>query len=922
MSSLPSGWTMMVDSSSNQPYYYNSATGTTSWTLTEGGSARPGAATPLPNGWEARFDAGSGREYYIDHARGVTQWTAPQATPTPPAGNAYSLPAAGGGGGGYSLPPQQGARPGSDLTAADLAAIAAIEEADSREEKQRRAAREREENNGGGGGSAGGGSEYDGLDGDGELRAHEWVSNKDANSCFLTGVKFTLTNRRHHCRYCGQCFAAAVSGKKIAIPALGFKEPVRVCDTCHAQLEAGDPVCISKEVSRLRDKDATSQAQGLRALAEWAGFDPQFAAKPLIDALDRLGIFARLAELLARERPSNVQAAAARLLANMAYYEAYLPPLAAAAGELLRPTVALLTSSRSPLETKTQAARALALMMDDEAVRRLAAAEGVAGVLLEQLLGTDCPDALLEWVAGGLTRLASADEASARAVARAGGAFVLAPCLGSASPAVAEEVAALLSVLCEVDGEARGQVAEVGGLPHVVALLRSRTPSTREAGLMLARDLCRSSKVAGQLVEAGAAAPLLNAVTQPSAPADLVAECLRLLLAMAGASGGALSRVQAAVREANAIPMLTQLMQSGESAVRQAAMKCVTEFSAGDARSADVLRESGGVVLLSEALLSPDEATALQAVSTIAQMSASAQHVGSIVENGCLGPLLQLLAHRASAVRAQAELAFSNLARSGAINSMLVQDPAASRHLVGLLRRGGVMQSQAAVAVAAIASDARARETLYAQGVLPQLVSLLDADPELAGAAVQAVAHFASDERFRATLAELGCARALAAQLGHRNADVSRCALSAIANLSFVPAAQPALAAAGAPMRLGEALFAPDEPTLHMALAALLNLSRADASDAATQLLQVGGALGLVTLLTRPDARLQAQAALLLGQLSACAPFAQAAVAADATQLLGCMRRAPRCRPTPCMPSASSRDRTSAPPPPPRPRAA
>lgn len=147
-------------------------------------------------------------EYYIDHARGVTQWTLPAGggpAPSPPSSSgAYSLPPsssfASGGGSGYQLPQQQnGARPSGELTAADLAAIAAIEEADAREEEQRRLARERDASVGGA--SLFGGGDSEEADGDGEPRAHEWVANKDATSCFLTGVKFTLTNRRHHCRY-------------------------------------------------------------------------------------------------------------------------------------------------------------------------------------------------------------------------------------------------------------------------------------------------------------------------------------------------------------------------------------------------------------------------------------------------------------------------------------------------------------------------------------------------------------------------------------------------------------------------------------------------------------------------------------------------------------------------------------------------
>lgn len=682
--------------------------------------------------------------------------------------------------------------------------------------------------------------------------------------------------------------------KRIAIPALGFKEAVRVCDTCHAQLEAGDPVCLSKEVSRLRDKEPTAQQQGLKALAEWAAFDPQFAAPALIQSVKTLSALQRLAELLGSGSPVHVQGAAVKLLAAMAHYEAYLPALAQTEPSLMQPALALVQSRRASTEARTHACRAVALLLDHDSLRRAAVSLGATAALSEVLMEQSCPDAQLEWVCGALTRLCADDESAAREVARAGAAFVLAPALASPSAATQEEAAALLSIIAAVDADARTQAAESGGLAHVVGLLRSRNAQTRDAGLGLARELARSSRCASALVDAGAAAPLAQVLGQTQLPAEFLTEAIQLLLALGGAGGGALKRVQAAVRESSGVPALTQLMSSPDSALRSAAMRAVSELSAGDSAATDSLRESGGVVLLSESLLSPDEQTALQAVSTIAQMSASAQHVSSIIDNNCLSPLLQLLSHRSAAVRSEAELAFSNLARSGAINSLLLHDPSASKHLVSLLRRsGGVMQSQAAIAIAGIANDARARETLFAQGALPQLVALLGADPELAGAAVQAVAHFASDERFRGTLAELGVSHALATQLSHRSPDVARCALSAVANLSFVESGIPALAAAGVPMRLGELLFGADDATLHMLLAALCNIGAADPSDAGTQLLQVGGALGLVTLLNHRDTGLQAQAALLIGQLAQCAPFAQAVGAADATKLLAALLHSP-----------------------------
>src|SRR4051812_11432728 len=70
----------------------------------------------------------------------------------------------------------------------------------------------------------------------GSIVAPLWIADKDADVCMrCNATKFTMVNRRHHCRNCGLIVCGDCSKHKYLLPAQS-NEPLRVCNFCYNAL--------------------------------------------------------------------------------------------------------------------------------------------------------------------------------------------------------------------------------------------------------------------------------------------------------------------------------------------------------------------------------------------------------------------------------------------------------------------------------------------------------------------------------------------------------------------------------------------------------------------------------------------------------------------------------------------------------------
>lgn len=112
--------------------------------------------------------------------------------------------------------------------------------------------------------------------------APQWIPDKEADTCMRCRIaKFTMVNRRHHCRNCGYVVCSDCSKNKYLLPSQS-DEPLRVCNTCYSNLSSStttsavDPKVESTNTDSSDESDNEEQTQNVNVIKE---NDTQFYSK-------------------------------------------------------------------------------------------------------------------------------------------------------------------------------------------------------------------------------------------------------------------------------------------------------------------------------------------------------------------------------------------------------------------------------------------------------------------------------------------------------------------------------------------------------------------------------------------------------------------------------------------------------------------
>lgn len=112
----------------------------------------------------------------------------------------------------------------------------------------------------------------------------EWV---DSDTCMKSGIQFSFTNRKHHCRNCGGVYIQKHCNNYIALRHYGINEPVRVCDDCYAKLRPKEALRQPKQSPSVSAKLRVSNNSDLDSYRAREDADLQRALKLSLESTSR-----------------------------------------------------------------------------------------------------------------------------------------------------------------------------------------------------------------------------------------------------------------------------------------------------------------------------------------------------------------------------------------------------------------------------------------------------------------------------------------------------------------------------------------------------------------------------------------------------------------------------------------------------------
>ncbi len=215
-----------------------------------------GGDDALPPNWEKLFDKASGKYFYVDHVNKVTTWDPPVSTSQAPVKEKEGMAT------GFGLIPKSALERGSNptTTARNSRDVSKLKSLSSHPTTS----------------ATSPSWQYYGSNpppsttissslgnfqssSSSSIHHHDDMSTKYYNenqidftvnrvpdrlrtSCASSGVPFSLSVRRHHCRVCQDIFCHERSSHKVMVPFEGeeYSKPVRVCDLCFKDVENGN----------------------------------------------------------------------------------------------------------------------------------------------------------------------------------------------------------------------------------------------------------------------------------------------------------------------------------------------------------------------------------------------------------------------------------------------------------------------------------------------------------------------------------------------------------------------------------------------------------------------------------------------------------------------------------------------------------